>query len=629
MLRRPRFVESIPDALFVLVVFFAPACATAQGLDYVKAHYTKYEYRIPMRDGARLFTAVYVPKDLGQRYPIMLSRTPYSVDPYGVDAYRSDLGPSPLFGREGYIVVYQDVRGRFMSEGEFVNMRPHRENKTSPTEFDESTDTFDTIDWLIKNVRNHNGRVGLWGISYPGFYAAAGMIDAHPALKAASPQAPVTDWFTGDDWHHNGAFLLPHAFNFLARFGHPRPEPTKKPGERFDPGTPDGYAFFLKLGPLSNVNTRYFKNDVAFWTEIMQHGTFDQFWKDRNLRPHLKNIKPAVMTVGGWFDAENLFGALETYKNVEATSPGATNVLVMGPWSHGAWSRSDGATLGPVPFSSKTGEYYRERIEFPFFQYYLKGKGSPAFPEAWVFETGTNQWKTYDAWPPHNVRKRSLFLQAQGHLAFEPSTSREAPSFDEYVSDPAHPVEYIDQIEFRMQGDYMIQDQRVASRRPDVLVYESDILTDDVTISGPILARLFVSTSGTDSDWVVKLIDVYPDDFANADSNAAVKFGGYQQLVRGDVMRGKFRNSLEKPEPFVPNQPVPLGFALPDVAHTFRTGHKIMVQIQSSWFPLIDRNPQKFVDIYAATAADFQKAIQRVYHYPDMPSHLEVLELVR
>jgi putative CocE/NonD family hydrolase len=622
-----RYVRIVYLILFGIA---APARLQAQGVEAVKAKYTKYEHQIAMRDGVRLFTSVYVPKDTTQRYPIMLSRTPYSVEPYGVDAYKSDLGPNALFGNEGYIVVYQDVRGRWMSEGEFVNMRPQRTHKASPTEIDESTDTFDTIDWLIKHIPNHNGRVGIWGISYPGFYTAAGMIDAHPALKAASPQAPVTDWFTGDDWHHNGAFQLPHAFSFLAGFGHPRPEPTKKQKQNFDYGTPDGYSFFLGLGPLSNVNTRYFKNDVAFWNEIMQHGTFDQFWQERNLRPHLKNIKPAVMTVGGWFDAENLFGALETYKNVEAMSPGATNVLVMGPWSHGGWSGSDGAKLGPVSFSSKTAEFYREKIEYPFFQYYLKGKGSPSFPEAWVFETGTNQWKTYDVWPPRNVRRRSLFLQPQGGLAFESTSNPSGASFDEYVSDPAHPVEYIDQIEIGMTGDYMIQDQRVAARRPDVLVYESEALATDVSIAGPIQAKIFVSTSGTDSDWVVKLIDVYPDDISSGDSNAsAVKFGGYQQLVRGDVMRGKFRNSLEKPEPFVPNQPTPVNFTLQDVAHTFRSGHKIMVQVQSTWFPLIDRNPQKFVDIYSATEADFQKANQRVFHSAELPSHLEVLEIVR
>ena len=630
MFRRRSFRQSLSSVALILLGLTAPARVHGQGLDYIKSHYTKYEYKIPMRDGVGLFTSVYVPKDASQRYPVMLSRTPYSVQPYGVDAYKSDLGPSAHFGSDGYIVAYQDVRGCWMSEGEFVNMRPHKPEKASPTDIDESTDTFDTIDWLLKHVPNHNGRAGIWGISYPGFYTAAGMIDAHPALKAASPQAPVTDWFTGDDWHHNGAFQLPHAFNFLASFGHPRPEPTKKRGERFDHGTPDGYAFFLKLGPLSTVNMRYFKNDVPFWNEIMQHGTFDKFWQERNLRQHLKNIKPAVMTVGGWFDAENLFGALETYKNVESMSPGATNVLVMGPWSHGGWSRSDGAKLGPVPFSSKTAEFYREHIEFPFFQYFLKGKGAPGFPEAWVFETGTNQWKRHDAWPPRAVRRRSLFLQSQGGLAFEPPSKPADPAFDEYLSDPAHPVEYIDQVEIRMTGDYMIQDQRVAARRPDVLVYESDALPADMTIAGPIQARMFVSTSGTDSDWVVKLIDVYPDDFASADSTPpTVKFGGYQQLVRGDVMRGKFRNSLEKPEPFVPNQPTPVNFTLQDVAHTFRSGHKIMMQIQSTWFPLIDRNPQKFVDIYSATETDFQRASQRVYRSALMPSHLEVLEVVR
>ncbi len=628
----PRNRLSVPSRITTAVLLLtvaAPSIARAQGVDYIKAHYTKYEYKIPMRDGVHLFTSVYVPKDAKERYPIMLSRTPYSVQPYGVDAYKSDLGPSSHFGTDGYIVAYQDVRGRWMSEGEFVNMRPHRPEKTGPSDIDESTDTFDTIDWLLKHVPSHNGRVGMWGISYPGFYTAAGMIDAHPALKAASPQAPVTDWFTGDDWHHNGAFQLPHAFNFLAVFGHPRPEPTKKQGERFDYGTPDGYAFFLKLGPLSTVNMRYFKNDVPFWNEIMQHGTFDRFWQDRNLRPHLRNIKPAVMTVGGWFDAENLFGALETYKNVEAMSPGATNVLVMGPWSHGGWSRSDGDKLGPVPFSSKTAEFYREHIQFPFFQYHLKGKGSPNSPEAWVFETGTNQWKTHDVWPPRALRNRSLFLHPHGGLAFQPPGKSAEPAFDEYSSDPAHPVEYIDQIAIGMTGDYMIQDQRVASRRPDVLVYESEALATDLTIAGPIQARMFVSTSGTDSDWVVKLIDVYPDDFASAESNPpAVKFGGYQQLVRGDVMRGKFRNSLEKPEPFAPNEPTPVNFTLQDVAHTFRSGHKIMVQVQSTWFPLIDRNPQKFVDIYSATESDFQKTLQRVYRSADMPSHLEVLEVV-
>jgi putative CocE/NonD family hydrolase len=465
------------------------------------------------------------------------------------------------------------------------------------------------------------------GGSYAGFYTAAGIIDAHPALKAACPQAPVTDWFTGDDWHHNGALMLPHAFSFMASFGHPRPQPTtKSTSKALAIGTPDGYAFFLKLGPLANVNARYFKDDVPFWNEMMQHGTFDEFWKARNIRPHLRNIKPAVMTVGGWFDAENMFGALETYKSVEANSPGATNILVMGPWRHGGWSRGGGSTLGPLAFGSNTAEFFRQKIEFPFFQHHLKDKGSPSFPEAWVFETGANEWRTYDAWPPRNAQKRSLFLQAGGGLAFDSPASSGEPAFDEYVSDPARPVEYIDQISIRMTPDYMTQDQRAVSRRPDVLLYEGPALTEDVTIAGPIQARLFVSTSGTDSDWIVKLVDVYPDNSPSAGANAtSVRFGGFEQLVRGDVMRGKFRNSLEKPEPFTPNQPTALNFSLQDITHTFRKAHKIMVQIQSTWFPLVDRNPQKFVDIYSAKESDFQKATQRVYRNNQMASHIELL----
>jgi putative CocE/NonD family hydrolase len=633
MLRR-RLSGPLARFAVLIVLMMAPhGPVAAQGLDYVKSHYTKYEYRIPMRDGVRLFTAVYIPKDQGRRYPILLMRTPYGVQPYGEDAYKEDIGPSPAFGREGYIVAYQDVRGRWMSEGDFVNMRPHRARRDKPTDIDESTDTYDTIDWLITHLPDHNGRVGMWGISYPGFYTAAGMIDAHPALKAASPQAPVTDWFTGDDWHHNGAFFLPHAFNFLASFGRPRPRPTQQVFDRFKHGTPDGYDFFLRLGPLSNANQRYFKDDVAFWNEIMRHGTYDDFWQARDIRRHLNAIKPAVMTVGGWYDAENLFGALETYKKVEASSPGTTNILVMGPWRHGGWARGDGASLGPVPFNSKTAEFFRERIEFPFFQHHLKGTGTTDFPEAWVFETGTNQWRTFETWPPRKARPRSLFLRPHGGLGFDPaepgSGHGDALPFDEYVSDPAHPVEYIEQVENGMAGDYMIQDQRVASRRPDVIVYTSGELKEDLTVLGPIQARLFVSTSGTDSDWVVKLIDVYPDDYPDGDSDATVKFGGYQQLVRGDVMRGKFRNSLSRPEPFVPGEPTPVNFTLQDVAHTFRAGHKIMVQIQSSWFPLVDRNPQKFVDIYDARESDFQKATQRVYHDKSLPSRLEILELPR
>ena len=601
--------------------------AFAQGLEHVKSNYTKYEYRIPMRDGKRLFTAVYVPKDSSKTYPMLMTRTPYSSKPYGVDQYPGDLGPSPLFGKAGYIFVYQDVRGRWMSEGEFVNMRPHLKTKKTPQEIDESTDTYDTIDWLIKNVAGNNGKVGMTGISYPGFYTAAGMIDAHPALAACSPQAPIVDWFIGDDWHHNGALQLPHAFNFMATFGRPRPEPTRKFEFKFDHETPDGYDFFLRMGPLPNADALYYKGDVAYWNEVMKHGNYDDFWKSRNLRPHLDQIRPAVMTVGGWFDAENLFGALETYKRVEASSPKTTNMLVMGPWIHGGWSRGDGETLGHVSFNSKTAAFYREHIEFPFFEFHLKGEGKPNHPEAWVFETGTNIWRKYDAWPPKNVTPRSYYLKGAGSLSGEPPQETDvATAFDEYPSDPSRPVPFLDKITIGMVPEYMTADQRHASRRPDVLVYQTEVLEQDTTLAGPLEVELHVSTSGTDSDWVVKLIDVYPNDYPDPANNpTGVKMGGYQQLVRGDIFRGKFRKSFEKPEPFVSNQPDLVKFVIPDICHVFRPGHRIMIQVQSSWFPLFDRNPQTFVDIYSAKPSDFQKANQRVYRTATMPSRVTVM----
>ena len=573
-----------------------------------------------MRDGVKLFTAVYVPKDESTKYPMLLLRTPYSCRPYGVDHYPTDAHRWHDFAKAGYIMVFQDVRGRWMSEGEFVNMRPYIANKKGD-EFDETSDTYDTIEWLIKNIPNNNGpEVGQWGISYPGFYTVCGMIDAHPALKAVSPQAPVTDWFVGDDFHHNGALFLPHGFNFLARFGHPRPEPTKKDQSKFDHGTPDGYDFFLKLGPLSNGDSKYFKGDVAFWNEIMAHPNYDSFWKGKNIRQHIKNIKPAVLTVGGWFDAENLFGALETFKKTEANSILKNNHIVMGPWTHGSWSRGDGDCDRqhslPMP---KTAVFFSDKIEFPFFEHHLKGVGKAEFPKAWMFETGTNRWRTFDAWPPKDSHNLDLFLEAGGALGL--NSPKDEKGFDEYISDPAKPVPHLEKITVDMSGDYMTVDQRFASRRPDVLAYQSPELISDVTLAGPIVVDINASTSGTDSDWIVKLIDVYPDDFPDPNPNpSGVKMGGYQLMIRGEVMRGKFRNSYEKPEPFKPNEPAHIRFTLPDACHTFRTGHRIMVQIQSSWFPLVDRNPQTFTDIYSAKADDFKKATQRVYRGVDMPS---------
>lgn len=598
---------------FILANLFLSQHARAQGLEYVKANYTKYEYRIPMRDGTRLFTAVYAPKDLSQQYPIMLTRTPYSCQPYGVDQYKPELGPNQLFGNEGYLFVYQDVRGRWMSEGEFVNMRPQIPDKQKPDQIDESSDAYDTIDWLIKHVPGNNGKVGIWGISYPGFYTAAAVINAHPAIVCASPQAPINDWFLGDDWHHNGAVILPHLFNFMAKFGHERPEPTKKFDHPFDHGTPDGYEFFLRMGTLANANPLHLKEKIPFWNDVMQHGTYDDFWKSRDLRPHLQHIQPAVLTVGGWFDAENLFGALETYKQIEASSPQSVNILVMGPWKHGQWGRDAGLSLGHVQFNAKTGDYYREKIEFPFFQYHLKGKGEMKHPEAWVFETGTNQWRQEEKWPPKAAKPQAWYLNSHGRLAIsQPETSTEA--FDEYVSDPAKPVPFIDWTEIGMAAEYMVADQRFATRRPDVLVYQTEILENDLRLAGPIDVDLTVSTTGTDSDWIVKIIDVYPDDFPDPKENPTkVRLGGLQQLVRGDVMRGKFRNNFEKPEAFQPGKPTRVKFTLPDICHAFRPGHRLMIHIQSTWFPLVDRNPQKFTDIYAAKPEDFQSATQRIY----------------
>jgi uncharacterized protein len=586
----------------------------------VKDRYVKSEHRISMRDGVKLYTVVYAPKDTSQKYPILMTRTPYSAGPYGADAYRPSLGPSAAFMQEGYIFVYQDVRGTFMSEGEFEDVRPHIPNKKSPKDIDESSDTYDTIEWLVKNVPNNNGRAGVWGISYPGYYSATALMDAHPALKAASPQAPIADWFVGDDDHHNGAFFIFDCFGFNMFFGMPRPEPTRNQFKNFDYGTPDAYKFFLDLGPVANAQKNFFKGKNKYWNDVTTHGTYDGFWQARNVLPHLKKITPGVMVVGGWFDAEDLYGPLNIYQTIEKNNPGAKNILVMGPWSHGQWARGDGESLGDIHFGSKTSSWYRENIELPFFNFYLKDKGEMKLPEAAAFRTGANEWKSFDQWPPKDLQSRSLYFHEKGGLSFDTPKDTEAP-FDEYVSDPANPVPYTNAITNSRGTGYMIEDQRFAARRPDVLVYETDQLAEDITLAGPINADLFVSTTGTDADFIVKLIDVYPDNAPNNPQNA--KMGGFQMLARAEVIRGKFRHSLSKPEPFQPGKPDEVKFTLNDVHHTFKAGHKIMVQIQSSWFPLVDRNPQKFVDIYHATEADFQKATHRVYRSARMSSHMK------
>jgi len=568
-----------------------------------RLYYTKSEYRVAMRDGVRLFTSVYVPPNTSQKYPILLTRTPYGVGPYGPNVYAPVLGPSPAFAQEGYIFVYQDVRGRYMSGGDFKWMTPYIVDKKSSAGVDESTDAYDTIEWLLKNVPNNNGRVGMYGISYPGFYTAAELADPHPALKAASPQAPMANNYLGDDIHHNGAFWLPHIFNFINWFGQPRLGPVESyPEGLIDPGTNDGYNFFLQMGALANADVKYFHNVNKLWDQWMEHGNYDSYWQAQDVPQHLKKTSVSVMTVGGWFDAEDLQGTLRIYKGLEKQNPGTFNVLVMGPWSHGGWAAGSGKSLGDVTFGSNTSTFYRDNIELPFFNYYLKGKGQLNLPEAYVFETGSNRWKKYSQWPPKQERVESLYLEPDKKLSFSAPKNTNNRAFDEYLSDPAKPVPYTDRMFIGMVREYMDGNQRFVAQRPDVLVYQTDALNEDVEVAGPVGVDLTVSSSGTDSDFVVKLIDVQPD--------------GYQMLIRGEPFRAKYRNSFSRPEPMKPNTPTLISYEMPDINHAFLKGHRIMVQVQSSWFPLMDRNPQKFTT-------------ERVYHSASLVSRLRMPRLVK
>ncbi len=612
------------------------AATRAQDSLFVRQNYRKLERLIAMRDGTRLATIIYVPQDAAKAtpYPILMERTPYSAGPRGADNYPTrGPGPSRELSQEKYIFVYQDVRGRFLSEGQFEEMTPalppvatdkaRRAAKGKSQPHDESTDTYDTIEWLLKNVPGNNGKVGILGISYPGFYASASLPTAHPALKAVSPQAPVTDEFIGDDARHNGAFFLLDNFDFTNFFDVPRPQPVAKYEELFPLKVTDAYQFHLNLGPIKNANApQYFNNRARIWNEYLTHDTYDAYWQARNIRPHLTGVKPAVLVVGGWFDAEDLFGALHTYQAIEKQNPNATNRLVMGPWTHGAWSRPDWSTFGPLSFGENTAQHYRQTLETPFFNYYLKGRGTFGAAEATMFDTGLNQWKDYAAWPP-KAAATAFYLAGAGQLAAAPLVT--PTSADEYVSDPAHPVPYTNGVFAGRNNEYMIEDQRFAAQRPDVLTYQTEPLSQDLTIAGPIAADLWVSTTGTDADFVVKVIDVLPDDIPTPLPNPNnVQLAGAQRLVRADVFRGRFRNSFEKPEAFQPNVPTEVKYELNDVLHTFKKGHRLMVQVQSTWFPLVDRNPQKFVNISTAEAADFQKATIRLYHEP---GHASVVRL--
>ena len=583
--------------------------------NFVKDNYTKIDTVITMRDGVKLYTVIYMPKDESQAYPFLMERTPYSAGPYSNDKYPREVGPNEALMKEKYIFVTQDVRGRYMSEGINLEVTPGIADKKTRTDVDESSDTYDTVDWLLKNIKNNNGRVGLAGISYPGFYATACLPGAHPAIKAVSPQAPVTDEFIGDDANHNGAFYLLDNFNFMKFFDMERKGPVKTYGKPvFMSNTKDAYQFFLKMGTIKNTNAaNYFNNKSVIWNEYLQHDTYDAYWKARNIRPHLHHINIPTLVVGGWFDAEDLFGALHTYEAIENQSPVNNNRLVMGPWTHGAWSSDEWMKFATHEFGSNTSKFFQDSLETTFFNFYLKDKGNFTAAEATIFETGSNQWKNYATWPPKNSNKVNYYFIENNKL----STQRSAviKSFNEYQSDPGKPVPYTNGTFSWRNNEYMAEDQRFAALRPDVVVFETDELTEDITLAGRINADLFVSTSGTDADFIVKLIDVLPDNEPNIKSAPrGFQMAGLQRLVRAEVMRGKFRNSFEKPEAFVPDKISEVKFDLNDVAHTFKKGHKIMVQVQSSWFPLVDRNPQKFMRIPEAGENDFQKATIRIYH---------------
>ncbi|AXT58807.1 CocE/NonD family hydrolase [Aquimarina sp. AD10] len=577
----------------------------------VKKHYTKQEVDIVMRDGIKLHTTIYSPKDTSKKYPILLQRTPYSSRPYGKDEFRSKIGPNEFLMKEGNIIVYQDVRGRWMSEGVYDNMRAYIPNKKGK-QFDEASDTYDTVDWLINNVENTNKKVGVWGISYPGFYATYSLLDAHPALKAVSPQACIGDFFF-DDFHHNGAYLLSY-WRVTALFGHEKTKPVSEPWYKFsDLPSKDQYQFFKDIGPLSNLD-EYYKEDNVFWTQLKEHPNYDEFWQKRGIIQHLEKIKPAVMVVGGLFDAEDLYGPFETYENIEKRSDNY-NIMVFGPWSHGDWARTKKRqAVGNVYFGDELSMKYQKNIETKFFNHFLKGNGDDktGLPEIQIFDTGKKEWKSYDSWPPAAAQKKAFYLAENDKLS-----ESKGSNFAEFSSDPKKPVPYSEDIKMVFTPrKYMTDDQRFAARRPDVLVYETPVLTEDMTLVGEVLAKLKVATTGTDADWIVKLVDVFPNDAEDTqETQEYLKMANYHMMVRSEVMRGRFRNSFTKPEPFVANQKTDVNIKLQDVHHTFKKGHKIQIQVQSTWFPLIDLNPQTFVpNIFKAKASDFTKQTHKVFH---------------
>jgi len=614
-----------------LTLFVAAACwlfspvpagsQTAPARTDLPQLFEKIDVMIPMRDGARLHTEIYTPKGSREPLPFILERTPYGVvdDAQGY-TYKFRIYQELI--PEGYIFVFQDIRGRYKSEGQFVMFRDPRD-KSDPKAIDESTDTYDTIDWLLKNVPNNNGRVGILGISYGGWLTTMALLDPHPALKAASEQASPADQFLGDDFHHNGAFRLSYGFEYSAMME------TGKTNFSFKFDRYDTFEWYLQeLGPLANANAKYLHGAIPTWNDFVAHPNYDRFWQQQAFAPCLKDLQLQVpnLNVAGWWDQEDFYGPVTIYETLEKNDSKHLNFLVAGPWNHGGWARGDGNSLGRIQFGSDTGKYFREKIQAAWFAYWLKDKGSLPFKEALTFQTGTNQWQAFDQWPPwERVSKRHLYFHDSGGLSFDPPSENGAEAFDSYVSDPAHPVPYRHRpIEPTYPGPgwpaWLVEDQRFVSLRPDVLTWETAPLSEDVPVAGDIVAHLYASTSGSDCDWVAKLIDVYPEDYPQDPP-----MGGYELMVADEVFRARFRNSFEKPEPVAPDRVTEYTIDLHTNNHCFLKGHRIMVQVQSTWFPVIDRNPQKFVpNIYEAKEADYQKATQRIYRSKDFPSNVEI-----
>ncbi len=604
-----------------LVLLVAAVPLTAQqspASRYDTAAYEQTAADIPMRDGAKLHVEILRPKDAAGALPILFSRTPY-----GVAHSRDEVtGSYQALAEGGYIFVFQDIRGRYRSQGTFVMQRPPKAPQAAAGEIDEITDTDDSIDWMLKNISGNNGRVGMLGVSYDGWTAAMGMLGGHPALRAASPQASPADMFIGDDFHHNGAFRLSYGFEYAWLT-----EATRENSD-YEFGRYDTYEWYLGVGPLSNIQAKVLKDKVLpSWTDFASHPNYDAFWQRQAMRPYLTRVTVPTLNVAGWWDQEDFYGPVTIYRELEKHDDASRNFLVVGPWRHGGWSSGPGQKLGKIDFGSPTGEYFRTKIEAPFFAFYLKDQGRLDQPEATVFEAGSNQWRTFSSWPPREATTRALYFHAGGRLSFTPPSAAGESRADSYVSDPAHPVPYRPRpIEptYYPKGSgwytWLLEDQRFAQGRPDVLSWETEPLPDDVVLAGEITAKLFASTTGQDADWVVKLIDVYPEDYP-----ADFKLGGYELMVANDVFRGRFHRSFEKPVALVPNAITPFTVDLHTQSYRFKAGHKIMVQVQSTWFPLIDRNPQTWVpNIFRAQAGDYKAQTHRIWRTSRYPSRVEI-----